>query len=50
MSDVEPFTLDVRQVGVAESVHQWSKHQRERGAELVTDIGEESGLGAVDLD
>ena len=34
---------------LGEFVFQRCQHQRERGAELVADVGEEGGLGAVDL-
>ena len=35
--------------GIAERVLQGPQHQGQRGAEFVADVGEESGLGAVDL-
>ena len=36
-------------VAVREQLFNWSQHERKRCAELVADIAEEGGLGAVDL-
>src|ERR1044072_4540808 len=38
-----------RQVGVTERVLEWSEHECQRRAKLMTDIGEECSLGAIDF-
>ena len=51
MGDREPFPLGraAAPPASAQGVLERPQHQRQRGAELVADVGEERGLGPIEL-